>query len=631
MSTFTQFVLPTSFQKHRYTVLSRIGEGGTSEVYRVLDTHLSIQRAIKRIHVHTSDARAKREVYILVGLLHPNIVTIFDCFEEEGFFCLVLELCKASLATWTDIHDGMSESMVVNISIQILSALEEIHTKGIIHRDIKPHNILISEQGVIKLTDFGLALLVYSTDSLTNTNAILGSVAFMSPEQRHNPSNITHVSDLYSLAMTMVWLLFGKTMGDLYSSQTIENLKISQKLSRELLFIIEKAGAEDPLKRFPNATAMKQILQAIQTADSTELELLLQVSSIEEPIEKLSSFISSKEQSVQEDVRRWSKWSMILSGFVALLLCVNLFRAQMNPISSNIASTTKEEVFPCEETITSVTNLTKLGPKESVNAAFLHMDDDVYLDAVFVNQLSGNISIYWGNKDGLMGEAQEYSTGRIKAVPVMGDINKDGFVDMITLHYDESKIKLHLGTANRSWKKDKEWFQGTGPLSGRLIDRDGDGWLDLEMVVEFTQQEEHLFIRRWDPTQQEFAEHVDALNAYRLILPSIASTIIGIEDNRVFSTEITSAMQGTTKNIIFKDFMPFNNHSHLISTHFFEYDHQIYDIQSNGTVCSKAHIAFSTVFDINDWNHDGVEDMLFTKTCGGCTSNHIIVLGSRMK
>ena len=644
MSVSNHFSTPTTFQNGRYTVLSRIGEGGTSEVYRVIDGNLRTDRAIKRVHIHDSDARARREVYVLVGLMHPNVVTIFDCFEEDGFFCLVLELCQSSLATWTELYDGMSEPMVISIALQVLNALEESHSKGIIHRDIKPHNILVSQQGTIKLTDFGLALLSYSSDSLTNTNALLGSVAFMSPEQRHSPSDVTPASDLYSLAMTMIWLMFGKTMGDLYSTKTIDTLRQSDRISDRLLQILDRAGQEDPTKRFASATTMKQALEAIHNQQDVNLEELLNLHSVEHPVEKPVPAPNqpSSEQSLQEETKRWSKWSTVLSGVVALLLVANLFRSeQPSPVQTNTTSKENTEDIPlCDDAITSFTPITKLGPKETVNAGFVHMDNDDYIDAVFVNQLSGSISIYWGNAEGTMGEAQEYKTGRIKGPPVMGDVNKDGILDMVTLHYDESKIKLHLGTDDRRWTFEKEWFQGTGPFSGRMRDVNEDGWLDLELTGEylndFSKRSFQLMVRLWDPINQDFLTHS--------IIHYSRHIRLSHTDDRFFEWDLETVASGE----VHPTNQVFNNEplvelvsesGRLIPSH---EDNSIF-IQTKdrpilqfreGTLChpiESLNTVKGGISDIADWNHDGVLDLIGAVTCAGCTSNHILSLGTRVE
>ena len=644
MSVSNHFSTPTTFQNGRYTVLSRIGEGGTSEVYRVLDGNLRTDRAIKRVHIHDSDARARREVYVLVGLMHPNVVTIFDCFEEDGFFCLVLELCQSSLATWTELYDGMSEPMVISIALQVLNALEESHSKGIIHRDIKPHNILVSQQGTIKLTDFGLALLSYSADSLTNTNALLGSVAFMSPEQRHSPSDVTPASDLYSLAMTMIWLMFGKTMGDLYSTKTIDTLRQSDRISDRLLQILDRAGQEDPTKRFTSATTMQQALETIHNQQDVNLDELLNLHSVEHPVEKPvpTPNLPSSEQSLQEEAKRWSKWSTILSGVVALLLVANLVRSeQPYPVQTNTTPEENTEDIPlCDDAITSFTPITKLGPKETVSAGFVHMDNDDYIDAVFVNQLSGSISIYWGNAEGTMGEAQEYKTGRIKAVPVMGDVNQDGILDMVTLHYDESKIKLHLGTGDRTWTFEKEWFQGTGPFSGRMRDVNGDGWLDLELTGEylndFSKRSFQLMVRLWDPINQDLLTHSIIHYSRHIRLSHIDARFFEWDLETVASGEVHPTNQVFNNEPLVK---LISESGRLIPSH---EDKSIF-IQTKdrpilqfreGTLChpiESLNTVKGGISDIADWNHDGVLDLIGAVTCAGCTSNHILSLGARVE
>ena len=187
----------STFKEGRYEVLGRIGLGGMAEVFRVYDTRLEIERALKVLNVTASThvrLRIEREAKVMAKLTHPNIVQIIDLFAEDGIPCIVMELCVGSVAQWIYEHGTMPPKLAAQTLLQTLRGLEYAHSKGIVHRDIKPQNLLITETGIIKIADFGLAWFETDSNSLTNTGAILGTLGFMSPEQRQEGEKTTEKS-----------------------------------------------------------------------------------------------------------------------------------------------------------------------------------------------------------------------------------------------------------------------------------------------------------------------------------------------------------------------------------------------------------------------------------------------------
>ena len=172
---------------NRYKIQEKIGNGGMATVYKALDQILNRYVAVKvlREEFTTDEEFIKRfnaEAQSAARLTHPNIVSVYDVGQEYNIYYIVMELIQGKTLKQIIEEDGhLSWKWAVNIAIQIASALEMAHKNNIIHRDIKPHNIMITEDGVAKVTDFGIAKAV-SNSTITAFGTTLGSVHYFSPE-----------------------------------------------------------------------------------------------------------------------------------------------------------------------------------------------------------------------------------------------------------------------------------------------------------------------------------------------------------------------------------------------------------------------------------------------------------------
>ena len=179
---------PSSFQNERYSILKKLGEGGKGIVYKCNDTMLDRIVAIKLLKNATLDEetyrRFLREAQTTARLAHPNIVSIFDMGKEDGRFFLVMECIEGS-----SLRGIMEQSQsrpldiqfLLNTSIEFCKALKYAHSKGVLHRDVKPENIMITKDGTAKLMDFGLARAL-DKPRLTSIGTMVGTPAYMSPE-----------------------------------------------------------------------------------------------------------------------------------------------------------------------------------------------------------------------------------------------------------------------------------------------------------------------------------------------------------------------------------------------------------------------------------------------------------------
>ncbi|WP_019771858.1 protein kinase domain-containing protein, partial [Streptococcus sobrinus] len=196
----------------RYRILKSIGRGGMADVYLANDLILEGEEvAIKvlRTNYQTDQVavtRFQREARAMAELSHPNIVSIRDIGEEDGQQFLVMEYVDGlDLKHYIQEKAPLSNSEVVRIMEEVLSAMTLAHEKGIIHRDLKPQNILLTKEGTVKVTDFGIAV-AFAETSLTQTNSMLGSVHYLSPEQARG-SKATVQSDIYAMGIMLFEML----------------------------------------------------------------------------------------------------------------------------------------------------------------------------------------------------------------------------------------------------------------------------------------------------------------------------------------------------------------------------------------------------------------------------------------
>jgi serine/threonine protein kinase/beta-lactam-binding protein with PASTA domain len=196
----------------RYEVLEKIGTGGMSDVYKAKDHKLNRNVAIKVLKQEFSEnanfvSKFRVEAQAAAGLMHPNIVNVYDVGEENGIYYIVMELVEGiTLKQYIEKKARLSVKEAVSIAIQVSMGIEAAHNNHIIHRDIKPQNIIISKEGKVKVTDFGIAK---AATSNTITSNVMGSVHYTSPEQARGGYS-DEKSDIYSLGITMFEMLTGR-------------------------------------------------------------------------------------------------------------------------------------------------------------------------------------------------------------------------------------------------------------------------------------------------------------------------------------------------------------------------------------------------------------------------------------
>lgn len=660
-----------SFQQGRYIVLSRLGVGGIASVWRVLDTKYEIERAIKVLqleHMSESDfqntsnssRRFSREATVMMRLHHQNIITVFDSFEEDDSLCIVMEKCVASLDQWIADNGAMSVGLAVQVMVSVLNGLQNAHTKGVVHRDVKPHNILISELGDIKLTDFGLALTSFASHSITKTNAVLGSIQFMSPEQRKNAKNIASSTDIYSCAMTLAYLLEGYSVDDLYLPETLSYLR--GKYPDAVVDIIAKAGQKNPEERYTAIDMAKALKIALPSLPQSS-ESLMNVSLLETFLEDIELPIVPKENEVSQNISTVVVPNSMygLMGVILLLLLVIAGRILLQPTVSASTSTdvvldAVEEVdFPqCKNIGSGFQSRLVFGPRESFNARFWDLDQDGMNDAVFSNKLDNSLSVYWGNPEFTFEKAQEIPFQRVDFMPIFSDVNHDGVLDIIGLNTANNRITVYKGLGNREFRplrkgQAEDMYQDPTPLLGAVHDMNGDGWEDLLFTAnpkiesgkwsllyrensqrgldyelqDLPDAEEETF--NWHTRLYDFSHPIE--------IGLGAPNLYWVEDDKLWMQSILEGRVFSKKEVVLEGLQ--DGQIVKISTLGTEADHVILN-HKNDVIMWSAQEGACTLLsnyregalrDVGYWNDDEYLDFLFSLTCSYCESNHYLWLG----
>ena len=259
----------------RYQIIKSIGEGGMANVYLAYDTILDRNVAVKvlRGDLATDEKfvrRFQREALSASSLTNPNIVEVYDVGEDNGEYYIVMEYVEGKhLKNLLKKRGKLTVPEVVDIVLQITSGLSVAHDSYIIHRDIKPQNILILDNGLVKITDFGIAVAMNATQ-LTQTNSVMGSVHYLPPEQASG-KGATLQSDIYSIGILMYELLTGKLpfKGDNAVEIALKHLKEPMpsirdeypEIPQSVENIILKATAKNPKNRYADAREMHEDLK----------------------------------------------------------------------------------------------------------------------------------------------------------------------------------------------------------------------------------------------------------------------------------------------------------------------------------------------------------------------------------
>lgn len=297
-----------SYLADRYEILDKIGTGGMSDVYKAMDHILGREVAVKVLKQEFAEdvtfvTKFRSEAQSAAGLEHPNIVNIYDVGSENGMYYIVMEYVEGiTLKTYIEKKGQLNFKEAISIAIQVGRGIEAAHNKGIIHRDIKPQNIIISTEGKVKVTDFGIAR---ATSSNTIHADVMGSVHYASPEQARN-GYVDGKSDIYSLGIVMYEMVTGRVPfdGDTTVAVALQHLQeemvapsaYAPDLPISLEKIILKCTMKSPDRRY---AAIEDLLLDLKKALVSPNEDFVTMGSAEE-VEKTRVISPEEQEQIKE-------------------------------------------------------------------------------------------------------------------------------------------------------------------------------------------------------------------------------------------------------------------------------------------------------------------------------------------
>jgi len=260
----------------RYRVVGKIGAGGMADVYRAEDTHLGRHVALKLLHARFAQDREfverfRREASAAAGLQHPNVVGVYDRGEFGGTYYIAMEYCEGRSLKDVVARTALAPERAIAIAKQILVAARFAHRRNVIHRDLKPHNVILDDEDNVKVADFGIARA--GASDITEVGAIMGTAQYLSPEQAQGRP-VTEASDLYSIGIVLFEMLTGRAPFDGDSAVAVALKHVNQEppsprefvpeLPPELEAVVLKALAKDPAHRYRDADSFIKDLEVVE-------------------------------------------------------------------------------------------------------------------------------------------------------------------------------------------------------------------------------------------------------------------------------------------------------------------------------------------------------------------------------
>ena len=624
----------------RYRVLSRLRAGGTSQVWRALDVRDGTEVAIKAVPLDVGGADAvEHEAEAVARVKHPGAVRVLATFEEADHGIIVMELAACSLADHVEAQGPLDGATTRGVALALAEVLAAAHAAGVVHRDVKPQNVLIVRDGGVRLADFGIARV--HARGHTRTGALLGTLPFMAPEQRRDARDVRPATDIYALAALVAWMRTGVMPGDLFVPEVLAGLQLRLLAAGEpddaLFSLIQAWGVYDPRARVHDGAGAVAALRGLGARDGVV------VAGVQAPVSPLSPVSEApgdppKVASVSRAGRSAGLWGgaalgVVGSGVLGLAAYAVIGGAPLGsePVDAAAADVAADAgEFPdCAERVSEWVGDVRLGPRETMDAALADLDGDGVLDALFPNQLDESLSVWWGVRGDFPSVRTDVKIGRTKRAPAVGDFDGDGKVDLVFGLPESEAIGWLHALSNRTFSKLQTTFQGPGVEYLALADANRDGRLDLYIRTVGGL----LDVRRSQADGWASGRLVTVLGEGSVLamartsgpIPLLYTSTGTVLDSEAEIHEGDGRLQSSWPGI--SRWVPSpegtSGDAYGISRL-----GAVVRVSTDGAACKVGPVNRTySMLAVGDMNGDGVLDGLSALTCRFCTSNHVFLRG----
>ena len=510
----------------RYELKQRIGAGGQATVYLAEDTVLERQVAVKVMNQIVSEEEAfadrfMKEARLAASLTHRNIATVYDFKIEKDYACIVMEYLPNSVDKILHRNGPLSPPRASQITIHAAEALQHAHNNGVVHRDIKPHNILLSPEGMAKVTDFGIA----RASDLISTTDTVGTPVYMSPEQcrRENVSDVR--SDIYSLGVSFYEMLSGhppfqgsyQELTEAHLSQPVPRFDSSLNIPQSLESIVMKCLAKDPDYRFQTSQELAASLRALFGGNTPQETITNQPDASPSPAQttQVPNILTTPVEVILKP-SRWSRIVAAMSLTAALIFLIinsekvlNQFRGidELVPGQGEEAEESDEEILlnPREDLPPVIlsqnsnkiqTSSTPMAQKPRTEPTETKEDirqlESYSFEMKEIEDLEYSIEFPWVDEGGLTNVSKltiyENDLGDSPSITVNELPNESiedapsGYLILRSVRFDlDAAIDENLFTT-LDFDVNKEWLESESIDMGRirLLATDGAEWYELE-------------------------------------------------------------------------------------------------------------------------------------------------------
>ena len=621
--------------RRRYELSAFLHAGGAGVVWEAIDRRaaealpnpLTAKCALKILDAGNGGrGTAEAEIETAIRVQHPNVMAVRDSFEEDGRVFIVMDLAKGSLADLVERTGRLRPPEAVSCAIAIAEGLGAAHRTGVVHRDVKPQNVLVKMNGTIVVSDFGSARLHLEGGSNTRTGFGIGTVPYLAPEQRRDARDVRPSTDVYALGVTVAWLLLGVVPDDLWTDDAQEHLK-SAGVPAGLVATLAKCGSRKPEDRPENGDAAAKLFLACGVVPAPLTPRLQDwgAREISEPPPTLRTSTGPRPFVVPA-----------LLGTAAMAAGVALWLswprpAAPDPLTAIPKCTGEEQVWQGDRYPRR--NQDAPGLREAGPPAIIDLDGDGFTDVAFPHQLDESLRVFWGEGQRRLGSQFTdipFDRLSLNSAPATGDIDEDGDIDVLSFNLESASVLVLKNEGNRTFSISPRISHPLTVGRLQLADWDDDGHLDLLVNPPWGESDFTFSWRRGDG-HGNFASEQPLRLGQAVVLEPSAAFVWAVSPDEVLRIPIKKGRPAVENSMTTVVSFPLDSLSGL--------DWPLVGLVRKGdeTIpiwfradqppCQLPEVGSMGLPSFGDLNGDGRLDAAWSTTCPYCTSAYFATFG----